>query len=209
VRELLQGLPEPSLPDDAVLAYAQSLLATILRAEQERAGALPRDLSAQTRLANASGRMAEAHFLRSEWSEAERLLTRAVSIKRSAFEQSGSVDDAAGLSGQLIMLGDALVAQNKITEARTHYNEALQIDRALGTRDPRNTEWARSVAIDLQRVGAIRFLDQDFADATQTWREAETIFLELSSRTPEDNILRTDIVATRTLLSLAALNPTR
>jgi hypothetical protein len=158
---------------------------------------------------NALGRMAEAHLLRSEWSDSERLLTRAVSIKRSAFQQSGSVEDAAGLSGQLVTLGDVLVAQDRIAEASPLYSEALQIDRALSTRDPHSTELARSIAIDLLRVGAIQFLDQYFVDAARSWREAETIFIELSETTPEDNILRTDIVTTRTLLSLVEPNPTR
>jgi|CXWL01.1.fsa_nt_gi tetratricopeptide (TPR) repeat protein len=201
VQAVTSALPAVELPAPEILTSAEQTLRLILQMEEARATAHPTNQDVQRALSVALNHLANLYLFTSRYAEAEELLRHAMQIDRAT--AAASSPEAVGLSVTLQLLGDLLVAQQRFREAERLYREGLDLDRRAQATDPGNQDRVRNVAVMLQRIGAIRFLQRDLPGARRAWAEAADTMRALALAAPHNASLRADVQASDALLSLA------
>jgi tetratricopeptide (TPR) repeat protein len=65
-------------------------------------------------------------------------------------------------------LGDVAVSAGKLDDARTWFDKALAVTKALAAADPSNTDWQRDLSVSYERLGDVAVSAGKLDDA-RTW----------------------------------------
>src|SRR5262249_60440247 len=84
------------------------------------------------------------------------ILERLATIDRSNTQWQQNLANAyVKVSGVLVKIGDALVAQGKLDEALKAYRDAFAVAERLIANDPNNTQWQRGMASLHEKTGDV------------------------------------------------------
>ncbi len=103
-------------------------------------------------------------------------------------------------------LGDVARAEGDLAAARGHYEESLEIDRALSASDPSSASARRDVSVSLNKLGDVAVAEGDLAAARGHYEESLEIGRALSASDPSSASARRDLAISHERVGMVALN---
>jgi tetratricopeptide (TPR) repeat protein len=93
-------------------------------------------------------------------------------------------------------IGNALMAQNLLDEALSHFQQGLAIDRSLAAADPSSVRAQRDLAIDLQNVADVERARRNYPAAQTIYQESIDIGRRLAAAHPESTGMSRELATT-------------
>ena len=90
-------------------------------------------------------------------------------------------------------MGDVLVAQGNLPEARRSYRDGLIIAQRLAASDPGNAGWQRGLAVSYGKIADVAARKGARAEALDGFRRARDIVARLSRESPDNATLQNDL----------------
>ncbi len=109
--------------------------------------------------------------------DAKRIATRLVTISRPFVKN---------FIESLLSIGDLWTISGNIQEARSHYEQALQVTQRLSSGSPENAAYARALSVSYVRLGDVAVSLGDGVSARSYYQQSLSIDERLSSGSPEN-----------------------